>query len=295
MTPMQEPACTDFWTVSQALDWARAQLRNEPTIVAPEQECGALLTFVLDVPSSFILAHSDDLLSDRQRSRFENLVRRRASGEPRAYVLGTSQFWGLELRVTSAVLDPRPETELCVEQALDIARHSQIGRAVDIGTGSGNIAIALAHERRDIEVMAVDIDGSALGIAKRNAVLNGLEAIRFVRMNWLDACAAGTVDLVVSNPPYVESSYPLLQDPESPLRFEPQHALDAGPDPETTYIRLVASAARALSTRGHVVLEHGAEQGEMVRRVLRTHRFGDIATIRDLAGHERVTLGRRTP
>jgi release factor glutamine methyltransferase len=247
-----------------------------------------LLSHVLGIPRSRLLSHPEAPCSDEAVRRFEDLLARRATGEPLAYLVGRREFWSLDLAVSPAVLVPRPETELLVERALTLGPPAA-ARVADLGTGSGAIALALASERPQWQVTATDVSAAALAVARANAERLGLPGIEFRLGDWFAALAGEHFDLVVSNPPYVGASDPAL----ARLLHEPQLALTPGEDALAS-LRLLAGAARThLAADGWLLLEHGAEQGAQVRAALVLAGFRHVRSHPDLAGRERITEGQR--
>jgi len=244
-----------------------------------------LLAHVLDVPRPAIIARDDRVLTPEELGDFERLLARRVAGEPLAYLTGEKEFWSLALKVTPDVLVPRPETELLVEWALELLPARESVRVLDLGTGSGAIALALARERPAARVVATDVSGAALAVARSNADRHGITNVTFMEGSWFAASPAA--DLIVSNPPYVAERDPHLDD----LRFEPRLALTSG-DGLDAIRAIVQGAAHHLNPRGWLVLEHGAAQGAAVRELLARAGFAAVETRRDLAGLERVTGGR---
>jgi release factor glutamine methyltransferase len=227
-------------------------------------------------------------------SACRELVRRRAAGEPVAYLTGRRGFWTLDLEVTPAVLIPRPETELLVEQVLAVLPPDAPARVADLGTGSGAIALAIAAERPAWEVVATDASADALRVARRNAARLGLVGVGFRSGDWVDALGPGErFRAIVSNPPYVAEDDPHLA--EGDLPWEPRTALVGGPSGLDAIRRLVAAAVAHLVPGGWLLLEHGADQGAAVRGLLALAGLGNVRTARDLAGLERVSGGRLTP
>ena len=273
-------------TVAQTL----AMLSRHLTGDAAPLESRMLLSHVLRRPQSWLIAHSDDTLGDVQSRRLTQLLARRRGGEPMAYVLGEREFWDMTLAVTPAVLIPRPETELLVEQALvHINAHGR-SRVLDLGTGSGAIAIAIARERPLAEVCATDACVKALSVAQRNVASCCPGRIELRRGHWFEPVAGERFDVVVSNPPYVASNDPCLQYGE--VAHEPRLALDGGSDGLHAYRQLLAKASEHLVNGGHLLFEHGFEQSEALRQLLATSGFQAIDTACDLAGHPRVTSAR---
>ena len=249
-----------------------------------------LLSHVLGTARSWLIAHSDDPLPSREVDRFSESLERAARGEPLAYILGYKEFWSLRLAVSPAVLVPRPETELLVERAL--ALHSQsTGRVADLGTGSGAIALALARERPGWSVVATDISEEALKVARGNAAAHGLSQIEFLPGRWLDPLEGRKFNLIVSNPPYIDERDPAMRTPA--LRHEPRIALTPGADALASIREIVQSAPPRLEPNGWLLLEHGSDQAAAVARELVARGFTHVRSHRDLAGHERMTEGRR--
>jgi release factor glutamine methyltransferase len=237
----------------------------------------------------WLLAHGDEPLGDEVSERFVTLANRRIKGEPIAYLVGEREFRGLLLHIDPSVLIPRPETELLVDEAL--ARAPTGGRVLDLGTGSGAIAVALAVARADLAITATDASEAALAIAQGNARRHGADPrIRFRAGHWWRALEpADRFDLVVSNPPYIADGDSHLR--EGDLRFEPRSALASGPDGLEALRDIAAGAATRLSHGGWLLLEHGWDQASAVRSLLGSAGLVAVESLRDLAGHERVTLG----
>lgn len=252
-----------------------------------------LLAAAAGLSRAQVLARPETPLSAATRQRLDLWAARRRRGEPVAYLTGEREFWGLTLEVTPDVLVPRPETELLVEQALALAAAApgSATEVLELGTGSGAVAVALAHEaaRRGLRlrVSATDVCPAALAVARRNGRRHGV-ALRWLQSDWL-AEVPGTFPLIVANPPYVAE-----HDPHLPaLAHEPRRALVAGPDGLDAVRTIAETAPARLAAGGWLALEHGWDQGEAVRGLLRTAGFEAITTVRDLAGIERVTRGRR--
>ena len=268
--------------VREALDSAVVAL-SAAGVDTPRLDAEVLLAHALGVDRARLVIDRDRAVEGPAVRAFQDAVRRRAvAREPVAYITGVKGFRRLDLRVDGRVLIPRPETETLVEAALDLPRGA---RVVDVGTGSGAVALALKDERPDLDVVATDTSTDALAVARANAARLGLD-VAFVEGDLLDG--AGDVDAVVSNPPYVEDSATLQ--PEI-ARHEPAVALYAGPEGLTVIRRLVAAVAA--SRAGFVALEVGMGQAGEVAVVLRGAGFAETETRRDLAGIERVVSGRR--
>ncbi len=263
----------------------RELLASAARTLGDRLEAELLLVHVLGKPRSWLIAHADDVLDDAQIAAFEALVQRRHHGEPVAYITGRRGFWSLELEVTPATLIPRPETELLVELALQ--RLPVAGRIVDLGTGSGAIALAIARERPQARVMATDASPAALAVAQRNATRLGLARVSFSHGDWFAPLAGERFDLIVSNPPYIEADDPHLD--QGDLRFEPASALASGPDGLDDIRRIVEGARTHLEPGGWLMMEHGWNQGDAVRNVLSTAGYSDVFTAQDLEQRDRVS------
>ena len=249
-----------------------------------------LLVHVLGKPRSWLYAHGNDIADAALVARFEALVARRVAGEPVAYLTGRRGFWSFDLAVTPATLIPRVETELLVELALARLPRDRELRIADLGTGSGAIALALAHERPRAWVVATEASDAALAIARGNAQDSGIGNLDFRSGDWLAPLAGEHFDLIASNPPYIASDDPHLA--AGDLRHEPVSALASGRDGLDAIRVIVRDAPAHLVTDGWLLLEHGLEQACAVRDLLLTAGFVDVATEHDLEGRDRVTLGR---
>ncbi len=252
----------------------------------PYLEAQVLLANALDQPRSFLLAHPEHAVGEKAKSRFLKNLEARRGGQPMAYILGQREFWSLELTVSSATLIPRPETELLVEQALArLPREPR--RVLDLGTGSGAIALALKAERPELAVTAVDQDAQALAVARSNGQRLGLE-VEWLVSNWFSNLAERRFHLIAANPPYVASADPHLHQGDS--AFEPRLALEAGPLGLDALHLIVDAAPAYLEPGGDLLLEHGYDQARAVRDRLKENGFQAIASYRDLQQHERLTV-----
>lgn len=269
----------------------RTVLRQSAMDLGDRLEAELLLAHVLGVNRAWFFAHADDPLDPASVAAFASLVQRRAVGEPVAYITGTRDFWSMTLEVTPATLIPRPETERLVELALE--RLLQGASVVDLGTGSGAIALALAKERPDLSVTAVDASSAAIEVARRNAERLGLSRVRFLVGDWFAPLASERFDLIVSNPPYIEADDPHLD--RGDLRFEPASALASGNDGLDDIRRIAAGAANHLHPGGWLLVEHGWNQGEVARAVLTSCGLRDVLTAQDLEDRDRVSGGRVGP
>jgi release factor glutamine methyltransferase len=254
------------------------------------RDAEVLLCRVLGKPRSYLFAWPEAEVDAAAAGRFRDWLGERRRGVPVAQLVGEREFWSLSLRVSPATLIPRPETELLVELALDRPL-PDAARVLDLGTGTGAVAIALARERPAWFVTAVDRCGDALAVARENAARHCADRLRCLAGDWFDPVAGERFDLVVSNPPYVAADDPCLA--EGDLRFEARGALVAGRDGYADLERIIAASPDYLEAGGWLILEHGSSQGARVRRSLVEAGFASVATHRDLAGHERASLGRR--
>ncbi len=235
-----------------------------------------------------LITRADQPLGNDEAARLQALVARRRQGEPIAYIVGKREFFGLDFEVGASVLIPRPDTELIVELALE--RLPAGARLLDMGTGSGAIAVAAAHTRPDAHVTALDVSDAALEIARRNAAANGAQ-VRFLRSDWFAALdAAGRFDVIASNPPYIAAGDAHLS--RGDLRFEPVGALTDHADGLSALRIIVDGAPGYLATAGWLLLEHGYDQAAAVRALLAARGFSEVQSWRDLAGIERVSGGR---
>ena len=248
-----------------------------------------LLAHVLGCNRTWLAAHETDALTQDEASEFAALCNRRRAGEPVAYLTGTREFWGLTLAVTPDVLIPRPETETLVEFALSKLPRDRAVRVLDLGTGSGAIALALAHDRPSADVLATDRSDAALAVARDNAQRLKLTNAAFVAADWYTGIPAGTWDLIASNPPYIGAVDPHLQ--EGDLRFEPASALSPGVDGQSALRTIVGGARERLAPGGWLVVEHGYDQSDAVQALFRDAGFSGVVALRDLAGIPRVVAG----
>ena len=249
-----------------------------------------LLCHALDLSRVSLITQSERALSADEAQRFAALVQRRLEGEPVAYILGQREFFGLPFEVSGAVLIPRPDTELLVELTLE--RLPPQGRVLDMGTGSGAIAVALAHTRRDADLTALDVSPTALEIAQRNAANNGAR-VRFLQSDWYSALTTAGLpafDVIASNPPYIASGDRHLS--EGDLRFEPVGALTDHADGLSALRLIIAGAPQHLKPQGWLLMEHGYDQAAAVRDLLSAQGYTDVQSWTDLAGIERVSGAR---
>ena len=309
---------TNPQTIKTALTSATALLNTEEAAL----EAQLLLQHALNVNRAWLIAHEGDALEANNHAVFEALLKRRLNGEPIAYILGYREFYGLKLKVSADTLIPRPDTETLVEAALakilepsfrreqfaklrttesncdetdsDLRQNDMVWddelKVLDLGTGTGAIALAIAHNRPQAFVTAVDASENALNIAQENAQNLNITNIKFVRSNWFSALQNEKFDLIVSNPPYIEQNDAHLT--QGDLRFEPITALASGQDGLDDIRTIIAHAPQHLNPHGCLFLEHGYNQAESVSALLKLADFSEIETVKDLGGNDRVTLGK---
>jgi len=256
---------------------------------SPKRDAEILLGHVTGKSRSWLVAFGETELLPEQLTRLDALLARRVQGEPVAHLIGEREFWSLPLRVSDATLIPRPDTEVLVEQAL--ARlPAAPSRILDLGTGTGAIALALASERPDCEVLGVDRIEAAVALAQSNADRLAIPNATFTLSHWFDALPAVRFDLIVSNPPYIDACDQHLS--QGDVRFEPRSALVADEAGLADLRLLITQAPQWLAPGGWLLLEHGWQQDAAVRALMQQHDFLQVATVNDYGGNPRVTLGR---
>jgi release factor glutamine methyltransferase len=262
-------------------------LALETSTARIEVQC--LLQQVLNVQRVYFFAHPERLLTEAEYTQYNDILQRRLAGEPIAYILGEREFFGLSLKVTPDTLIPRPDTELLVELALKYLPAGEPCTVLDLGTGSGAIALAIAHNCPQADVLACDASVAALSVAQENARALGLKNVNFVQSDWYAALNTQKFNLIVSNPPYITTGDPHLG--EGDVRFEPASALSSGPDGLDDIRLIVAQAKSHLLPGGCLLLEHGYDQAERVRELLTEAGFVDVFSARDLTDIERASGG----
>ncbi|ELY2510242.1 peptide chain release factor N(5)-glutamine methyltransferase [Cronobacter sakazakii] len=268
--------------------WLKQAIERLTASESPRRDAEILLAFVTGRTRTFILAFGETALTDDEHARLDALLARRAAGEPVAYLIGQREFWSLPLEVSPATLIPRPDTECLVEQALARLPATPC-RILDLGTGTGAIALALASERPDCHVTALDIIPEAVALAKRNAQRLGIDNVTILQSHWFSALTDVRFSLIVSNPPYIDGDDPHLS--QGDVRFEPKSALVADNAGLADLETLVTEARRFLEDNGWLMLEHGWQQGEAVRELFTRAGYQAVETCRDYGGNERLTLG----
>lgn len=287
-----------------------------------------LLAYVLNVPRTYLHAWPERTVTEAEKAQFNALVKRRLQGEPLAYIVGYKEFWSLNFKVTKDVLIPRPETEILVQTVLDFfpfpdpnsnpnldlnanlySTESKVDniQILELGTGSGAIAIALGSMRANWEIVAVDKSYAALTIAKQNAENLQVNNVKFLQSDWFsfleEKASPNKFHAIVANPPYLSPDDPHLiynngvyeedGDAAASISFEPREALVSEPDGLGAYRVIIPNAFKYLASKAWLFLEHGYDQGPAITDLMRIHGYIDIETRRDLAGLERVTIGRK--
>lgn len=266
-------------TIKEALSYGIETIKNR-------LDAEILLCHLLKVDRGYLYSHFNISLTDDLLSEYKNYLTRRKLNEPIAYILGKKEFWSLEFLVNQHTLIPRPETELLVEITLQ-KFPQQLMRVLDLATGSGAVAIALAHERPSWQIYATDISAGALAVAQQNIKRHHCNNVTLIQSDWYQGLPEIKFDVIVSNPPYIPSNDVHL----SALAYEPLSALTAGEDGLDAIRIIIENAFAFLTDNGWLMLEHGYDQGGTVRELLTQHGYHDIMTIKDHGDHERITIG----
>lgn len=272
--------------------WLREAVNQLRDSDSPRRDAEILLEYVTGKGRTYIMAFGETPLTDAQQQQLEALLQRRKQGEPVAHLTGVREFWSLPLFVSTATLIPRPDTECLVEQALARLPAKKC-HILDLGTGTGAIALALASERPDCDVTAVDRMPDAVALARRNTEHLAIRNVRILQSCWFSALPGQRFDMIVSNPPYIDAQDPHLA--EGDVRFEPLSALVADANGMADIIHIIDHARQVLTPGGYLLLEHGWQQGDAVRAAFQRAGYSGVETCRDYGGNERVTCGRSTP
>jgi len=280
------PSTTDTASIASVLAAATESLREISDSARLDAE--VLVARSIDMPRSYLFAHPEDELDELALQRLNDALARRAAGVPMAYITGTREFWSLELLVSPATLVPRPETELLVDYALREIPRDASWNVLDLGTGSGAIAVAIASERPACNVVAVDVSTDALAAARSNVQRHQLPNVTCLEGDWTAPVADRQFEVILSNPPYVAMDDTALE----ALRAEPDLALTAGADGLDAIRRLSCDCRDILINNGLLLLEHGNQQKAAVAAILLADGWGDITCVDDYAGHPRMTTAR---
>lgn len=254
-------------------------------------EAQLLLEHVLTVNHAWLITHADDEINSETHQQFEALIQRRISGEPIAHILGEREFYGLAFKVTPDTLIPRPDTETLVEAALAKISPSETTRILDLGTGSGAIALVIAKHRPNANVIAVDASQAALSVSQENAKALNIHNVQFLLSDWFSTLTNQHFDVIVSNPPYIEQDDVHLK--QGDLRFEPISALASGEDGLDDIRQIILDASAHLKPKGWLMFEHGYNQAKTVSILLVSAHFRSIETLKDLGSNDRVTFGQK--
>ncbi|AOT43410.1 TPA: peptide chain release factor N(5)-glutamine methyltransferase [Enterobacter ludwigii] len=268
--------------------WLRQAASELSASESPKRDAEILLEFVTGKARTYLLAFGETQLSAEQEAQLATLLARRKTGEPVAHLVGEREFWSLPLYVSPATLIPRPDTECLVEQALS-RLPAQACRILDLGTGTGAIALALASERPDCEVTAVDVMPDAVALAQRNVARLGFPNVTVLQSSWFSALDNRTFGMIVSNPPYIDEHDPHLT--QGDVRFEPLTALVAANEGLADIVHIVTTSRQHLHPGGWLLVEHGWTQGDAVRDVFIAAGYRAVETCRDYGGNDRLTLG----
>ncbi len=261
----------------------------EPVSDSPRLDTEILLKHASGLSDTQLITRDNEPLNDDTILKMNTLLRARSEGSPIAYLTGEREFYALKLKIDQHVLIPRPETELLVDIALDLVRNKAAPDILDLGTGSGAIALAIADNAITAKLVAIDIDDNALKIAAHNAQRHHVRNITFLSSNWYSKLENERFDLIVSNPPYIDPQDPHLK--QGDVRFEPEHALISADRGRADIKQIIALAPGYLNSSGWIALEHGYDQGEIIRELLSAQGFDSIKTVKDLNQHDRVTSG----
>lgn len=273
-------------TIDEALQYGYLALANSES---PEIDSQVLLCHIVDCQTTYLHTWPDKFLTETQQESFKQLIIQRQQGQPIAYLIGQRGFWTLDLKVTTDTLIPRPDTELLVSLAL--AKLKPDMRVVDLGTGTGAVALSLAVENPTITIVAMDCFRPALDVAMRNAESNNINNIVFWQGSWLTAIAENSLDMVLSNPPYIENNDPHLS--QGDVRFEPMSALISGTDGLDDIRQIIQQAQGCLKASGWLLIEHGYHQAQKIQQLFNDAEFIDVTTHQDFGGNDRVTMGQR--
>jgi len=273
--------------VKLAIAYLESKLQGEES----KDDARYLASHLLQKSFTWIKTWPDELLTLEQKEQLEKLLERRLSGEPIAYITGERDFWTLTLKTNPSTLIPRPETELLVEKAIEFLGNypSKNAKVLDLGTGTGAIALAIASARPTDKIIACDFQAGAVELAKENAKLNNINNVTIIQSDWFSNMAEESFELIVSNPPYVEEGDPHLT--QGDLVFEPNSALVAADQGLADIKIIISESTRFLVDGGQLMIEHGYQQAEQLKAIFIENGFSQIETYKDLAGLDRITKG----
>lgn len=276
-----------MFTIQQAISQGREHLSTVAD--NPQNEALLLLEHISEQRKEYLIAHSDELLNDTIEQQYLNALQRRQSGEPLAYITQTKEFWSLELNIEPGILIPRPDTELLIETTLAITKQKQSLNILDLGTGSGCIALALAKELPQSNIVACDNSQTCINVAEKNADKLKLNNVSFILSDWFNEISKTNFDIIVSNPPYISPQDPNIE--HEVKTFEPASALFADNNGYADLYTIIQQAKIYLNPGGTLIVEHGFQQAKEIRSHLKKHHFQKIKSHKDLQQHERVTQG----
>ncbi len=275
--------------IQQLLRWGQTNLSGSS--VSSSLDAELLLCYILNCSRVFLYSHPEKVIDDESIQAFHRLIGTRKTGYPIAYLTGRKHFWSLELEVNEHTLIPRPETELLVELGLEKIKLIENPKIIDLGTGSGAIALAIANERPDAKIIAIDMSFSALCIAQKNQIHHQLDQVQFVCADWFDTIVQDEYfDLIVSNPPYIADCDPSLS---SDIRFEPQQALSSGAQGLDDIKHIISEARTFLKPNGWLLLEHGYDQRDSIKSQFCNQNYKSICCWKDHAELDRVSGGQK--
>lgn len=270
--------------ITKALDYGRNMLVNSES---PEVDAQVLLCFILNCQTTYLHTWPEKELTTEQQRFYSQLIVKRDQGQPIAYLIGQRGFWNLDLKVTADTLIPRPDTELLVALALSKLKSDML--VADLGTGTGAIALSLAMENPNARIVAMDYSQPALAVAKQNSQRNHINNVSFWQGSWLDSIKDNSLDMIVSNPPYIEQSDPHLS--QGDVRFEPISALTSGVDGLDDIKQIILQAKIKLRPSSWLIIEHGYDQSEQVQQLFYDAGFIEVQAHQDFGGNDRVTMG----
>ncbi len=270
--------------ISQAVTYGYNLLTQSES---PERDSQFLLCYILNCTTVYLHSQADQCLTQQQLTQFDQLLQQRQQGQPIAHIIGRRGFWTLDLQITPDTLIPRPDTELLVELALSKIKPDML--VADLGTGSGAIALSLAQEHPLATILAMDYSMPALIVAKKNAAIHQLNNVSFWHGHWLDAIADNSMNMVVSNPPYIQQDDPHLS--QGDVRFEPLSALTSGVDGLDDIRKIVEQARKCLKMSGWLLVEHGYDQAQQVQDLFQQAGYINITSHKDLGDNDRVVMG----